>query len=46
MWNTNPYIKVMLFDPEIGPSIKVGNVAGRQGRRREIMRDNEGDIER
>jgi hypothetical protein len=28
---------MMLFDPEVGPSIKGGNVAGRQGERREIM---------
>jgi hypothetical protein len=26
----------MLFDPEVGPSIKGGNVAGRQGGGREI----------
>jgi hypothetical protein len=32
---------MMLFDPEVGPSIKGGNVAGRQGEGREIMRDNE-----
>jgi hypothetical protein len=31
----------MLFDPEVGPSIKGGNVAGRQGWGGEIMRDNE-----
>jgi hypothetical protein len=29
-------IKMMLFDPEVGPSIKWGNVAGRQGGGREI----------
>jgi hypothetical protein len=27
---------MMLFDPEVGPSIKRGNVAGRQGGGREI----------
>jgi hypothetical protein len=27
---------MMLFDPEVGPSIKGGNKAGRQGGRREI----------
>jgi hypothetical protein len=32
---------MMLFDPEVGLSIKAGNVAGRQGGGREIMRDNE-----
>jgi hypothetical protein len=32
---------MMLFDPEVGPSIKGGNVAGRQEWGREIMRDNE-----
>jgi hypothetical protein len=32
---------MMLFDPEEGPSIKEGCVAGRQGGRREIMSDNE-----
>jgi hypothetical protein len=32
---------MMLFDSEEGPSIKVGNVAGRQRRGREIMSDNE-----
>jgi hypothetical protein len=37
---------MMLFDPELGPSIKGGNVAGRQGKGREIMRDNEGDNKR
>jgi hypothetical protein len=37
---------MMLFDPEVGPSIKLGNVAGRQGGGREIMRDNKGDNER
>jgi hypothetical protein len=37
---------MMLFDPEEGPSIKRGNVARRQGGRREIMRDNEGDNKR
>jgi hypothetical protein len=31
----------MLFDPAVGPSIKGGNVAGRQGGGRETMRDNE-----
>jgi hypothetical protein len=32
---------MMLFDPEVSPSIKGENVAGRQGGGREIMRDNE-----
>jgi hypothetical protein len=32
---------MMLFDPELGPSIKGRNVAGRQVKGREIMRDNE-----
>jgi hypothetical protein len=27
----NPYIKMMLFDPQVGLSIKRGDVAGRQG---------------
>jgi hypothetical protein len=27
---------MMLFDPEVGPRIKVGNVAGRQKGRKEI----------
>jgi hypothetical protein len=27
---TSLFIKMMLFDPEVGPSIKGGNVAGRQ----------------
>jgi hypothetical protein len=27
----NPYIKMMLSDPEVGLSIKRGDVAGRQG---------------
>jgi hypothetical protein len=36
---------MMLFDPEVGLSIKGCNVAGRQGGGREIMRDNEGDNE-
>jgi hypothetical protein len=31
----------MLCDPEMGLSIKGGNVAGRQEGGREIMRDNE-----
>jgi hypothetical protein len=39
--NINPWIKMMLFDPEEGLRIKGGNVAGRQGGGREIMRDNE-----
>jgi hypothetical protein len=30
---------MMLFDPKADPSIKGGNMAGRQGREREIMRD-------
>jgi hypothetical protein len=29
------------FDPEVGPSIKEGNVAGRQRGEREIMSDTE-----
>jgi hypothetical protein len=37
---------MMFFDPEVGPSIKEGNVAGRQRGGREIMRDNERDNER
>jgi hypothetical protein len=37
---------MMLFDPEVGLSIKGGNVTGRQGEGKEIMRDNEGDNER
>jgi hypothetical protein len=36
---------MMLFDPEEGPSIKRGNVTGRQGGGREIMRDSERDNE-
>jgi hypothetical protein len=32
---------MILFDPEVGPRIKGGNVAGRQGGGREIMRENE-----
>jgi hypothetical protein len=36
----------MLFDSEKGSSIKEGNVAGRQGGGREIIRDNEEDNER
>jgi hypothetical protein len=35
------FIKMMLFDPEVGLSIKGRNVAGRQGGGREIMTDNE-----
>jgi hypothetical protein len=30
------FIKMMLFDPEVGLSIKVGNVTGKQGGAREI----------
>jgi hypothetical protein len=30
------FIKMMLFDPEVGPSIKKRNVAGRQGEAREV----------
>jgi hypothetical protein len=30
---------MMLFDTEMSLSIKEGNVAGKQGRGREIMRD-------
>jgi hypothetical protein len=37
---------MMLFDPEVVPSIKKQNVAGRQGGEKEIMRDNEEDNER
>jgi hypothetical protein len=37
---------MMFFDPEVGLSIKGGNVAGRQREGRKIMRDNEGDNER
>jgi hypothetical protein len=37
---------MMLFDPDVGPSIKGWIVAGRQGGRREIMRASEGDNER
>jgi hypothetical protein len=33
---TVDFIKMMLFDPEVGQSIKVGNVAGRQGGGRKI----------
>jgi hypothetical protein len=36
----------MLFDPEVGPGIRGGNVEGMQGGGSEIMRDNEGDNER
>jgi hypothetical protein len=32
---------MMLFDPEVGLSIKGGNVTGRQGEGKEIKRDNE-----
>jgi hypothetical protein len=32
---------MMLYNPEVGLSIKGGNVAGRQGGGWEIMRDNE-----
>jgi hypothetical protein len=31
----------MVFDPEVGPSIKRWNVAERQGAGREIINDNE-----
>jgi hypothetical protein len=31
------FIKMMLFDPEVGPSIKVGNVAGRQRGEERLM---------
>jgi hypothetical protein len=34
---------MMLFDLEVGLSIKGENWVGRQGEGREIMRDNEGD---
>jgi hypothetical protein len=30
---------MMLFDPKVGPSIKLGKVAGRQKGGREIMND-------
>jgi hypothetical protein len=33
---TEVFIKMMLFDPEVGPSSKGGTVAGRQGGGREI----------
>jgi hypothetical protein len=36
---------MMLFDPEEGPSIKGGSVAGKQEWGREIMKDNEEDNE-
>jgi hypothetical protein len=32
---------MMLFDPEVGPSSKWGNVAGMQGGGMEVMGDNE-----
>jgi hypothetical protein len=32
---------MMLFDPEVGLSLRVGNVAGREGGGREIMRGKE-----
>jgi hypothetical protein len=38
---TAVFIKMVLFDPEVGLSIKGRNVAGRQGGGREIMTDNE-----
>jgi hypothetical protein len=31
------FIKMMPFDPEVGPSIKGGNVAGRQGGEKSLM---------
>jgi hypothetical protein len=34
--STEVFIKMMLFDPEVGQSIKGGNVAGRHGVGREI----------
>jgi hypothetical protein len=42
----NSWIKMMLFDPEKGLSIKGQSVARRQGGGRKIMKDNEGDNER
>jgi hypothetical protein len=39
---------MMLFDPEVGQRTKEGNVAGRQGGGREIMRESEcnGEMEK
>jgi hypothetical protein len=31
-------MKMLLFDPKVGLSIKGGNMAGRQGKGREIMK--------
>jgi hypothetical protein len=36
---------MMLFDPDVGLSIKRGNVAGRQGGGREIIRVNKCNTE-
>jgi hypothetical protein len=36
LWKYKP-IRMTLFDQEVGPCIKVGNVAGRQGGGKEIM---------
>jgi hypothetical protein len=44
LWKYKPLDQIFqtsLFDPEEVLSIKGGNVAGRQGGGREIMRDNE-----
>jgi hypothetical protein len=38
-WKHKPLDQMMLFDPEVGLSIKGGNVAGRQGGGREIIND-------
>jgi hypothetical protein len=46
LYKYKPLDEEMLFDPEECLSIKPGNVAGRQGKGREIMRDNVGDNER
>jgi hypothetical protein len=32
---------MMLFDPNVGPSIKGGNEVGKQGGGKEIINDNE-----
>jgi hypothetical protein len=37
---------MIIFDPDVVPSIKGGYVAGRQVGGREIMRNSEGDNER
>jgi hypothetical protein len=38
-WKHKPLDQMMLFDPEVGLSIKGGNVAGRQGGGMEIIND-------